>query len=72
MVYVKGTIFIDELRNTLGDEDFFEGLQNLYKDNMFKIITKVEFVEAFNKASGVDVTALVEGFLSGNTEVRAS
>lgn len=69
MVYVKGTIFIDELRKTIGDDDFFDGLQNLYKDNMFKVITKVEFIEAFNKASGVDVSSFVEGYLSGNTIV---
>lgn len=70
MVYVKGTIFIDELRKNLGDADFFKGLKTLYKDNTFKIVTKAEFIDAFNSASGVDVTAFVEGWLSGNTKVE--
>ena len=70
MVYVKGTIFIDELRKSLGDKDFFNGLKNLYKNNMFKVITKTEFIEAFNSEGGVDVTSFVEGYLSGNTEIK--
>lgn len=69
MVYVKGTIFIDELRKNLGDEDFFRGLKKLYKDNAFKIVTKEDFISAFNAKSGVDVTSFVEGYLSGKTEI---
>ena len=37
---------------------------------MFKVITKTEFIEAFNSEGGVDVTSFVEGYLSGNTEIK--
>ncbi len=70
MVYVKGLVFVNELRNALGDSDFFAGLKTLYKDNSFKVVTKTEFIEAFSKANGADVTSFVEGWLSGNTNIE--
>lgn len=69
MVYVKGMIFIDELRSSIGDEAFFNGLKKLYKNNMFKIVDKEKFIKAFNGASKVDVSAFVEGYLSGTTKL---
>lgn len=70
MIYVKGVVFINELRNALGDDVFFKSIKSLYKDNMFKIMTKEKFIKAFADASGVDIEHFVEGWLTGQTNIE--
>ena len=70
MIYVKGTVFIDELRKSLGDDIFFKSLNSLYKENMFGIMTKEKFIEVFSSSSGLDVEHFVEGWLTGQTNIE--
>jgi aminopeptidase N len=70
MVYVKGVVFINELRKAIGDEIFFKSVKNLYKDNMFQIMTKEKFIKAFADGSGVDIEHFVEGWLNGQTNIE--
>ena len=70
MVYVKGVVFVDELRKSLGDDVFFKGIKNLYNQNMFGVMTKEKFIKVFNDASGLDLEHFVEGWLSGQTNIE--
>ena len=75
MVYIKGMVFVDGLRNKIGDEAFFKGLKLLYENNKYEILDKTKFIEAFNTASGEDITELVETWLGGSVlleELQAS
>ena len=69
MVYVKGVIFVDELRNAVGDEDFFGGLRRFYKKNKYGIVEKNDFVDAFEKESGLELDSFVEEWLGGNVAI---
>lgn len=70
MVYVKGLVFIDELRKALGDDIFFKGVKNLYKNNMFKVVDKEIFIEEFKNVSDLDIEHFVESWLSGTTNIE--
>ena len=69
MVYVKGLVFVDTLQQKIGDDAFFDGLKNLYKQNKFKIAGKEEFIKAFEKASGLELDSFVEEWLGGRVSV---
>ncbi len=70
MVYVKGLIFIDELRKSLGDDVFFKGVANLYENNMFDIVNKEIFIKEFRDVSNLDVEHFVESWLSGTANIE--
>lgn len=69
MIYVKGLLFFDALRNSVGDETFFDCLKDIYKNYKFKIITKEKFIASIENTSGLDITEFVEGWLSGNFDI---
>ena len=60
----KGVILMDTLRKSVGEKKFFAALKRYYKENLYKIATPWHFIGAFERA-GVDVSGLVESFLSG-------
>lgn len=70
MIYVKGVLFQDALRNKIGDEAYIKGLSLFYKKNKFKIVTKKEFIEAFEKASGLNLERFIEEWLQGNNTIE--
>ena len=70
MVYVKGVVFVNELRKVLGDDIFFKCVRKLYKENMFGIMTKEKFINAFTEGSGLDIEHFVEGWLTGQTNIE--
>jgi hypothetical protein len=47
-VYLRGALFLEELRKELGDEPFFAGLKNYYAENMGKIAVPQDFFGAFD------------------------
>lgn len=67
MVYVKGVIMFDELKNAVGETKLVSGLKKYYKDNRFKIATKQNFLDAFKSACHRDLENFFEGFLSGES-----
>lgn len=69
MIYVKGMLFFDDMREKLGDEQFFELLQNIYKDYKFKIVDKEGFLLELEKITGLDMTEYVESWLSGKVDI---
>ena len=67
MVYVKGVIMFDELKNAVGEKKIISGLKKYYLSNKFKIATKKEFFKAFNSACHKDLEQFFEGYLNGTT-----
>ena len=47
-VYLRGALFLEELRRDLGEVPFFEGLARYYVDNNGKIAVPNDFYTAFN------------------------
>jgi len=47
-VYLRGAAFLEELRNFVGNESFFEGLALYYAENSGKIAAPDDFFKAFN------------------------
>lgn len=56
VVYGRGAHMFDDLRSYLGEEVFYEALSNYYHDYTFKLAEGDDLIEAFNQASGQDLT----------------
>lgn len=67
MVYVKGVIMFDSLKNVVGEKKVIAGLKKYYADNKFKVATKEDFFKAFKSACHKDLDGFFDGFLNGTT-----
>ena len=72
MIYVKGLLMFEDLRNKLGDELFFKFLKKLYREYSFDIINKDKFIQVLEDVSKLDVAPFVEGWLSGNVGILSN
>lgn len=69
MIYVKGLLFFDALRTTIGDNLFFSVLKEIYNTYKFKTINKEQFIGLLEAETDLDLTEFVEGWLSGNIDI---
>lgn len=69
MVYVKGMLMIDELRNKIGDEAFFNGIKLYFQNNKYKVAQKNNFIEAFELSCGQDLDDFFNEWLLGNISI---
>lgn len=67
MVYVKGVIMFDSLKNMVGEKRIISGLKEYYNANKFKFATTEDFYIAFDKACHKDLKNYFDGFLNGTT-----
>ena len=67
MVYIKGVIMFDSLKNMVGESKVVSGLKKYYENNKFKIAKKQDFFNAFKSACHTDLDGFFEGFLDGST-----
>jgi aminopeptidase N len=51
-VYTKAALFFHALRQEIGDEAFFEALQNYYQAEKYGIALPDDLLTAFEQASG--------------------
>ncbi|MFU0799966.1 MAG: M1 family metallopeptidase [Xylanivirga thermophila] len=51
LVYGKGSIMLKEFHDKVGDKGFYNVLQTYYSDNMFKNVTKEDWLKACEKAT---------------------
>lgn len=65
MVYVKGVIMFDSLKEAVGKQKIMAGLKKYYKENKFKIATKSDFYKAFKDACHKDLETFFESYLNG-------
>lgn len=65
IAYIKGCLMHEYLRNGIGDEKYFNGLKDYYKDYMYKNCMPYDLVGAFEK-QGVNVSGFFESFFNGS------
>lgn len=63
-VYAKAPKFFQAVRDQIGDEAFFKALSSYYTDFKFRIALPSDLVNAFNAASGHDITPLYEKWIT--------
>ncbi len=68
IVYVKGALFFDALRETIGDEAFFNGLHDYFEQNKYGIASTVDLLDLFEEVSGMQLDDLYQEWLYGITE----
>lgn len=71
MVYVKGVIMFDSLKNMVGKEKVIAGLKKYYQNNKFKIATTEDFLNAFETECHKDLRGYFDGFLNGTTIISS-
>lgn len=71
MVYVKGVIMFDSLKNMVGEKKVVAGLKKYYVENKFKIATTKDFLTAFDEACHKDLKNFFDGFLNGTTIISS-
>jgi aminopeptidase N len=58
--YVKGALFLDRLRNELGDDKFWRGIALYTSQNAHRLVDSRDFERAMEEASGRDLKALFD------------
>lgn len=71
MVYVKGVIMFDSLKNMVGEKNIINGLKKYYALNKFKIATSADFFKAFDDSCHKDLNNFFNGFLNGTTIISS-
>lgn len=63
VVYSKGALFFDAVRETIGDDAFFRALQIYYQDFRFRIAHGDDLLGVFEKVSGRDLDEIYQEWL---------
>jgi cytoskeletal protein RodZ len=61
-VYRRGALFIRDLRDHVGDEEFFAFLRDYYERESYKLSTGEDFFSILNRHSAVDISSLKEEY----------
>ena len=64
IAYIKPCIMYDNLRTTVGDTRFFDGLKRYYNAYKYKIARPDDLVGAFEKI-GADTNGFFQSFFEG-------
>jgi aminopeptidase N len=65
VVYGKGPLFFEHLRDHLGDPRYFAGLRTYAKTHRYGVAAPDDLLAAFNQAGGQDVTWLYRQWILG-------
>ena len=60
-VYTKGAMAFNEVRDTVGDDKFFETLQQYYKKYMYENVSAIQFVQMWNE-KGIDIEKIISEY----------
>jgi hypothetical protein len=63
VVYLKGALFFDEVRQEIGEAAFFAALQRYYQDQMYAVARPADLLAAFETAAGHSLEALYQEWL---------
>lgn len=64
MVYRQGAVFLDELRELMGDESFFAFLRQYLRDHAYGIATASDFLTSAQANSSANIAAVVGKYLT--------
>lgn len=71
MIYVRGVLMFDSLRDVVGESKLLKGLKRFYDKYKFSIATTDDFIVTMRKASGKDIEAFMDSWLQGKTVIGA-
>lgn len=71
MVYVKGSLMLESLYNTIGEKNFLSGLKIYFDENVNKTATADALVGAFEKSAGRDLGSFVDSWAQGKVGLYA-
>ena len=71
MAYVKGMLLFNNIRETIGDEKFYNALKHYYKENMFSNVTPDIMIENFSEVSKTNLTSLFDSWISGKVIIES-
>lgn len=63
-VYLRGALFLDDLRRTIGDEGFFAFLQDYYQSQAYELSTAEDFFAILSRHTTEDLSPLLELYFS--------
>jgi cytoskeletal protein RodZ len=63
-VYRRGTLFIRDVRERMGDEEFFAFLRDYYESEAQKLSTADDFFAILNRHTAVDISSLLEEYFA--------
>lgn len=69
MIYVKGVIMFDSLREAIGKDKLIKSLQKYCKQYMFKIATSSDLIQMFKKYGHSDLDNFFAGWLNGDNVI---
>lgn len=69
LVYVKGVLLMDNLRNIIGDSAFCLGLKTYFENNKYKIATTEVFINAMSNSAKKDLSGIINSWLDGDVEI---
>lgn len=72
MVYVKGVLMYQNLKETIGEENFIAGLKNYFKTCAFKNAKRDDLIASFERVTKTDLGGFFDSWLSGKTLVIKS
>ena len=65
MTYVKGMLFFDNLRDVVGKNKFYKGLQDYYIENAYKIATPANLLSSMEHASHTKLGSFFDSWIEG-------
>ena len=72
MIYVKGALMLDDIRNTVGTDKFLAGLKQYYSANKFGIARPEDLMGAMEKSSKRQLKPLFDSWLDGNVQLYST
>lgn len=69
MVYVKGVIMFDSLRETVGREKLIKALKKYFKNYSFKIADEDDFIDTLQQSCHTDLQSFFSGWLGGTNVI---
>ncbi len=63
IVYSKGALFLDALRKEIGDDAFFQALQDYFQAHRYGVARPEDLLKAFEAAAGRSLSDFYEAWL---------
>lgn len=65
LTYDVSALMLDELRDKIGDENFFAGIKKYFENYKFKNATKNNFIKSMSSSCGKNVEGIIHPWLNG-------
>ncbi|HEY3309074.1 MAG TPA: M1 family aminopeptidase [Desulfuromonadaceae bacterium] len=62
--YSKAAMVFHMLRHNLGDQAFYGALRDVYREKLFRSATWSDFIQAFSRRAGKDMSSFIEQWLN--------